>query len=167
VYLLPSFLSLSFLWFCKRKKNDIFVCFRQLHKEIHCDISMYIYIYSIYMCYNWNWFISCFSPFYLSPFLMGILTGLKILYSSCVGSTSTIFTFLTSFFYPPSLICDLPLTCPVFHNIALFVLGLYSTYERKHSAFAFWTWLTSLKMMFYSFIHLPVHDKISLFFMVE
>jgi hypothetical protein len=44
-----------------------------------------------------------FSLFYLSPLLMGILTGLKNIHS-CRGSTSTIFTFLISFFYPPFLI---------------------------------------------------------------
>jgi hypothetical protein len=30
--------------------------------------------------------------------------------------TSTIFAFLTSFFYPHSLICDLPLALPVFYS---------------------------------------------------
>jgi hypothetical protein len=46
------------------------------------------------------------------------------------------FTFLTSFIYPPSLVCDLPLVWPVFHDIAAFVLGLYSTYERENMWFS-------------------------------
>jgi hypothetical protein len=47
------------------------------------------------------------------------------------------FTFLASFFYLPSLVCDLPLVWPIFHKIAVFVLGLYYTYESKHVAFGF------------------------------
>jgi hypothetical protein len=38
-------------------------------------------------------------------------------------------------------------------------LGLYSTYERKQ-LLAFWTWLTSLKVMFSNSNHLPANDKI-------
>jgi hypothetical protein len=34
-----------------------------------------------------------------------------------------IFTFLTSFFYCPFLISDLPLAWPVFHNIACIGVG--------------------------------------------
>jgi hypothetical protein len=60
--------------------------------------------------------------------------SLKILYSFFIQNTSTIFS-LTSFFYPPSLMCGLPLAWPVFHNIAVFVLGLYSTNKRKYVAF--------------------------------
>jgi hypothetical protein len=59
------------------------------------------------------------------------LTGLKILYSFCIESISTILTFLTSFFYISSLICNLTLEWPVFHHIGVLVLSLYSTYERK------------------------------------
>jgi hypothetical protein len=46
-------------------------------------------------------------------------------------------------FYSPSLMCDFPLVWPVFHNIAEFVLGLYSTYERKHVAFGLLNLATS------------------------
>jgi hypothetical protein len=50
----------------------------------------------------------------------------------------------------------------VFHNSVVFLLGLYSTDERKHAAFGFLN-LISLKMMFLSSIHLPENDKISFF----
>jgi hypothetical protein len=59
---------------------------------------------------------------------------------------------IQGFSFPTSLMRDLPLVWPVFHNIAVFVLGLYSTYEREHAAFGLWTWLTSLKIMFSSSI---------------
>jgi hypothetical protein len=65
---------------------------------------------------------------------------------------------------------DLPLVPPVLHNIATFVLGLIqisSANEREYVAFAFWAWLTSLKMMFSSSIHLHPNDKISFFFVAE
>jgi hypothetical protein len=63
---------------------------------------------------------------------MVILIGLEILYSFLYINH---FAFLISSFYPSSLICDLPLVWPVFHNIAVSVLGLYSTYETEHVAF--------------------------------
>jgi hypothetical protein len=37
--------------------------------------------------------------------------------------------------FPTFLMHDLPLEWTVFHNIAVFVLGLYSTYEREREAF--------------------------------
>jgi hypothetical protein len=49
-------------------------------------------------------------------------------------------------------------------NMLVFVFSLYSTYERKHAGLAFWTWLTSLIMMFSSSIHLPANGKTSFFF---
>jgi hypothetical protein len=57
-----------------------------------------------------------------------------------IGSTSTIFTCFTYFFttlYPmwTSLVWHV---CRI---LFVFVLGLYSIYERKHVAFGFWTWL--------------------------
>jgi hypothetical protein len=67
-----------------------------------------------------------------------ISTGLNILYSFLYRKyINIIITFLTSFFYCPSLICDFPLVWPVFHNIAILVLGLHSIYERKHAPFGF------------------------------
>jgi hypothetical protein len=57
-----------------------------------------------------------FSLFYLNPLLMVISTGLNILYSFCTESTSTIFTFLTSFFYPTPPISTLLLVWPAFHS---------------------------------------------------
>jgi hypothetical protein len=60
----------------------------------------------------------CFSPFFLSPLLTVISTGLKKFYiHSCIESTSTMFTFFTSFFYPSSPISDLPLVCDLLFRV--------------------------------------------------
>jgi hypothetical protein len=48
-----------------------------------------------------------FSPFYLSPLPMVILTGLKILYPFVYRKYIS-HSHLLNFFYPPSLVCDLP-----------------------------------------------------------
>jgi hypothetical protein len=91
--------------------------------------------FHVYMYCSFTWFIS--SIFLLStlvPFLWLFQLVYKFYIHSCIASTSTIFIFLTSSSYPPSLVCDLPLAWPVFH-INIFVLGLYSTYKRKHAPF--------------------------------
>jgi hypothetical protein len=54
---------------------------------------------------------------------------------SYIESIWSILKFLVSFFYPTPPMCDLSLVWPVFHSIAVFVLGLYSTYEGEHAAF--------------------------------
>jgi hypothetical protein len=62
--------------------------------------------FQAYVHYSLIWFIS--SIFLLStlvPFLWWFQLVLKFSIHSSIESTSTIFTFLTSFFYPP-LICD-------------------------------------------------------------
>jgi hypothetical protein len=81
-------------------------------RELPCDTSMYICIII--------WFGSCllFSPFYLSPLLMVISTGLKIIYSFLYGKYINIFTSLMSFFYTSSPVRCLPLAWPVFHSCA-------------------------------------------------
>jgi hypothetical protein len=61
--------------------------------------------------------------------------GLKILYSSLYREYINHILFCKFFIYPPLLLCDLTLVWSVFHNIGVFVLGLYSTYMRKHAAF--------------------------------
>jgi hypothetical protein len=48
---------------------------------------------------------------------------------------ATIVTILVSFFYPIPLVCDFPLVWHAFHDNVIFVLCLYSTYERKRG---FW-----------------------------
>jgi hypothetical protein len=73
--------------------------------------------FHVYMYYNPSWFIS---SIFLHPNEFYVY--------SYIESTATIFTFLTSFFYPSSLVCDLTLAWPVFHNIVLFVSGLYFIY---------------------------------------
>jgi hypothetical protein len=60
-------------------------------------------------------------------------------------SISTTFIFLVFFFYPTPLICDLPLVWSVFHYIAVFVLGLYSTCEKNMQLLALWAWLFHLR----------------------
>jgi hypothetical protein len=66
---------------------------------------------------------------------MLVSTGLKFYIHICIESPSAIFTFFTFFFCPFPLICDLSLAWPIFYSIAVFVLGLHSTYERKPVAF--------------------------------
>jgi hypothetical protein len=57
---------------------------------------------------------------------------------------------------------------PMSNNITAFILGLSSTCERQNTQFlALWTWLTLLKMMFSSSIHLFENDKISFFFIAK
>jgi hypothetical protein len=55
---------------------------------------------------------------------------------------------LTSFSHPPSAISDLFLVWPVFHNTALLILGLNSTYERKHVAYDFLNLANLMKVNF-------------------
>jgi hypothetical protein len=64
-----------------------------------------------------------FSPFYLSPLLMEISTGLNILYSFLYRKCINYIHFLNFLLPSSSLVCDLPLVRPVFHDIAIFVLG--------------------------------------------
>jgi hypothetical protein len=57
------------------------------------------------------------------------------------------------------LVCD---PCPI---ILLHLLWVYNLHMRENMWFlAFWPWLTLLKMMFSSSIHLFASDKISFFF---
>jgi hypothetical protein len=109
------------LWFCQREKKWHFCLFKITAQGVSLwHFHMYIY-------YSPIWFnSSIFLHSTLVPFLCWF--QFKI-FHSCIESASTIFTFLTSFFYPPPLVCDLPLVWPVFHKIATFGLGLYSTYE--------------------------------------
>jgi hypothetical protein len=60
-----------------------------------------------------------------------------------------------------------PLSVTLSHNIAAFVLGLQFEYEGEHAAFGLLNLLTSLKTVFSNFIHLPVNDKITLFFVAQ
>jgi hypothetical protein len=76
-----------------------------------------------------------FSPFYVRCLLMVISKGFKILHFY-IGSTSTIFTFLTSFFYPPSLVSDLCLVWPVFHNIAC--ICIWSIFHKGEKTCGLW-----------------------------
>jgi hypothetical protein len=46
-----------------------------------------------------------FSSFYLSPLLMVVSTDYKFYIHSCIEGTSTIFTFLTSFYYICVCVC--------------------------------------------------------------
>jgi hypothetical protein len=91
-----------------------------------------LWYFHVYMYYNPNLFIS--SIFLLSTlvsFLWWFQQVKKFCINSHIGSISTIFTFLTSFFYLPSLICDLPLMRPVFHNIAcICIRSIFHIWEK-------------------------------------
>jgi hypothetical protein len=116
------------LGFCRRKKkrNGIFACLRYLHREFSCGISVY---------YNTNCFIYfIFLHITLVPFLWWIQPVLTFYIHSCIETTIDHIR-LNFLLLPYPSLCDFPLLWPVFHSIAIFVLGLYSTYERKHMAF--------------------------------
>jgi hypothetical protein len=55
------------------------------------------------------------------------------------------------------------------YNIAsIYLYWVYIPHMRENMRpLAFWTWLTSLKMMLSGSIHLPADNKISSFFMAE
>jgi hypothetical protein len=94
-----------------------------------------LWYFHVYMYYNPNWFISIFLHSTLVPFLWWFQLVWECYIHSCIESMSTIFKFLVSFFSPTPPVHDLPLVQPVFHQIAVFVLGLYATYEREHVTF--------------------------------
>jgi hypothetical protein len=54
-----------------------------------------------------------------------------------------------------------------FSYIAVFVLGLHSTYERKHVAFGLLRLANVTKDDALPFYHLPANNKISFFFVVK
>jgi hypothetical protein len=87
-----------------------------LHKRVS------VWHFHLYMSYIPNWSIP--SVFLLStivPSLWLFQQVWKFFMHSCIENISTIFTFLTFFFYPPpSPISNLPLVCPAFHNITSF-----------------------------------------------
>jgi hypothetical protein len=56
---------------------------------------------------------------------------------------------------------------PMSNNITTFVLVYNSHMREKIWYSAFWAWITLLKMMFSSSIHLLANDKISFFFVDE
>jgi hypothetical protein len=90
-----------------------------------------------------------FSSFYLNPLLMRISIDLKILYSFLHKKHINHFTFLTSFFYPPSLVCDFPLAWRVSWYCCIYWYWVYSPHRRDSvQLLDFWTWLVSLKMTF-------------------
>jgi hypothetical protein len=115
------------------KENNWHFC---LFKIATQGVSSWHFHVELY--YNTNWFIS--SIFILNtfrPFLMVISTSFKILYSFLYREYINHIHLLASFFYPSPLLCYHPLAWPIFHNIAIFVLVWYSTYERKSAAFVF------------------------------
>jgi hypothetical protein len=66
-------------------------------------------------------FIPSIFLFYLSPLLLVSSTGLKILYSFSIESTSPIFTFFTSFFYLPPPVSVFLLFTLFLHCLCVFV----------------------------------------------
>jgi hypothetical protein len=90
---------------------------------------------NVYMYYNPNWFMS--SIFLHSTFLMVVSTSLRILYSFLDRKYINSIHLLSFLPLPYSSHMWPPLSMTCFHNIAAFVLGLYSTNEREHMAFGF------------------------------
>jgi hypothetical protein len=113
------------LWFYRRKKW--YFCLLKITTQ-----GFSLWHFRVNMYYSLNWFVSIFLLSTLVP--CGSFNRFKNSILILVESISTIFTILTSFFYTP-LKCDLPLMWPVFLNIAVFALGPYSTYEKKHATF--------------------------------
>jgi hypothetical protein len=64
-----------------------------------------------------NWFIpSIFLLCTLVPLLWWFQQVWILYIHSCIESSSTIFMFFTSFFYPPSVVCNFPLLWLIFHS---------------------------------------------------
>jgi hypothetical protein len=123
-----SYSSLLFSDFVGKKKMLSFV---QDTTQRVC-----LWQFCVYMYYNAKWFISIiFLLSILDPLLMVISSSLKILYSFLYREYIYHINLFNFLLYTPSFICYHPLVWPFFHNIAVFVLGLYSTYERKHATF--------------------------------
>jgi hypothetical protein len=76
-----------------------------------------------------------FFSFYLSPILMVVSKGLKILYSFLFRKYIN-HIHLLNFHYSPSSISDFPLTWPVFHNIACICIG--SVFHIWEKTFGLW-----------------------------
>jgi hypothetical protein len=86
-----------------------------------------------------TWICSCPLFFFFLPQCLsyGSFNSFKNFYiHSYIESTSTIFTFLTSFFYPPSLLCGLPFLWPVKATFSYWILFLWQrwrmVYEEEH-----------------------------------
>jgi hypothetical protein len=116
-----------------------------------------------YMYYKPNWFIST-SPLYSSlvPFPSG-LSQFRITIFVSIQWAHQPHSFLVFFPYPIPPMHTLPLVWPISNNITAFVIGLYPHMRENIQFLAFWVWLTSLKIMFSSSIHLPASDIISFF----
>jgi hypothetical protein len=103
----------DFVWEKKKKKMPFLV------NKATQGVSLWHF--HVYMYYSPIWFIS--SVFLISvlvPFLWWFQLVWKLYIHFCTESTSIIFTFLTSFFYPPpSDVTSLSVTCfsvlPIFH----------------------------------------------------
>jgi hypothetical protein len=95
--------------------------------------------FHVFMYCSPNWFISIFLHSPLVLFLWWFLLVEKFYINSCIKSISTLFSALISFFYSfsLSLFLNLSLVWPVFYNIAVFVLGLCSTYVKLCSFWPF------------------------------
>jgi hypothetical protein len=96
-----------------------------------------------------------------SPLPMLASASLRLLYSLLFSKHINhiqVFGFL-SLPYPYHTRPPLSVTCVQYHNCICFrsIIGIWG----KTWFLAFWVWLTSLKMMSSSSIHLPVNDKIS------
>jgi hypothetical protein len=106
------------LWFCKRKEKMTFF-FKATYTGsflVALPCTYVLYPHLVHLVY--------FSSFYLNPFLMVVWTSLKILYAFLYREYINHIHLLPSL--PSPLVCDLSLEWPVFHNIAIYVLGLWN-----------------------------------------
>jgi hypothetical protein len=116
----PTHSGQDFLWFCRRKKMKFMLIW-----DKGSYIGSFIMIFS-YVC--------ILTPIDSLPLFFFLLPsslsygGFKLFKNSifilCIQSVSTIFSHLASFLYPTSLLGDPLFVWPVFHYIAVFVLGL-------------------------------------------
>jgi hypothetical protein len=126
---LPSFSTLLFSKVSEEKRK------KWLFFEIK-KLSFSLWYFHVYMYYKPRWFISYnFLHTILVLFLWWFQPVYDFCIHSCTDSVSTTFNLLVSLFYSTHPLCDLPLVWPVFHNVAAFVSGLYSTWKREHVIF--------------------------------
>jgi hypothetical protein len=128
---------------------------RQLCRDIPCVTSMHMCIMTHIGSSLPDLFTtSCHLPKAASA-------SLRLLYSLLYGEHINHIQVLGFLPFPYSFCAQSPLSVwPISNNITAFVFWVYNPHMREIWLLAFWAWLTSLKTMFSSSIHLPENDKI-------
>jgi hypothetical protein len=94
--------------------------------------------------------------------------SLRLLYSLLYGEHINHIQILGFLSFLYSTMCFLPLLCEPCPIILLHLFWVYNQHIRENRwILSFWAWLTLLKMMFSSSIHLKVNDETSFFFVAE